>query len=103
MSNYASLRELTRGTGKPDIDLDESTQTKVYSFFEGLEGFVIHQIRPLIWNYLKSDLQMKDSSRIIVRTTGVDTQRCNLSIEEKQLVFGLEGSPFLKISVGELP
>jgi hypothetical protein len=97
IDDYASLRELIRGVGNPDITLKESTQIKVSSFTDALEGFVTHQIRPLIWKHIKEDLKRGDTSRILARVLGPATQRCSVSIEDENLVFRLNGTQIAKI------
>lgn len=96
--DYASLRELTRGTGKPDISLEESTQIKVSSFLDSIEGFVMHNIRPLLWKYLRTDVKTGDLSRVLVRTLGPKTRRCNLKLEGEHIVIELEGVQIVKFS-----
>ena len=100
LMDYASLRELTKGTGKPDIALEESTQIKVSSFLDSIEGFVTHKIRPLLWKYLKKDVKTGDLSRILLRTLGPNTRRCSLKLEGEQIIVELEGTRILKISKG---
>jgi hypothetical protein len=96
--DYASLRDFTRGIGRPDISLEKSTQVKVSFFLDAIEGFVMHEIRPLLWKYLKKDIATGDSSRILVRTLGSTTQRCTLKIEEKEIVIELEGTELVRRS-----
>lgn len=98
--DYACLRELTKGTGKPDITLEEPTQTKVFSFLDSLESFVTHQIRPILWKYIKNDIKMGEPSRILVRTLGPNTQRCSLKFEGEEIVVQLEGTEILRIPKG---
>jgi hypothetical protein len=98
--DYAYLRELTKGTGKPDIALEESTQTKVFSFLDSIEGFVTHQIRPILWKYLKNDIRMGDPSRILVRTLGPNTQRCNLKFEGEGIAVELKGTEIVRLPKG---
>jgi hypothetical protein len=98
IDDYAALRELTRGIGKPDITLKESTQIKVSSFVDAIEGFVTHQIRPLIWSYLKDDIKRGDASRILVRVLGPRTHRCSVRFENDSISFDLNGNQIAKIS-----
>lgn len=91
IDDYACLRELTRGVGNPDISLKKSTQVKVASFIDALEGFVTHQIRPLIWKHMKEDLSRGDTSSILTRTLGPNTQRCNIKLLQENISFELNG------------
>lgn len=91
LMNYNSLRNLTKGLGRPDISLYRSTLVKVHSFLDEIEGFVTHVIRPLLWKYLRSDIKKGDMSRILIRTLGPNTIRCTAKIVGEHLIVEKEG------------
>lgn len=85
LPDYIALRKMARGIGRPDISLNKTTLVKVISFLNAVEGFVTHEIRPIIWKFLKKDINHGESSRILVRTLGPDTQRCSLKIKDNEV------------------
>jgi hypothetical protein len=91
LADFASLRRLTKGIGRPDISLQEATQVKVSSFLDSVESFAKHKVSPIVWHHLKNDILRGDLSRILVRTLGADTQRCNVRIDADQIVIESDG------------
>lgn len=98
LEDYISLRNLIKGIGEPVIDLLPPTKVKVNSFMREIDGFVDHWIRPIIWEHLRKNIERGDTSPILARTLGVDSEECKVEIKGENLVIEQDGKEVFSCS-----